>query len=64
MQRATGIALPRDSAYVSLSGLFLHQLQRLPQAGDSIQVDGWQLDVLDLERRRVGRARLSPVPAS
>ena len=64
VQRATGVALPRNSAYVSLSGLFLHQLQRLPQMGDIIQVDGWQLEVLDLERRRVGRARLSPAPVN
>lgn len=64
VERATGIALPRHSAYVSLSGLFVHQLERLPEAGDRIQIDGWQLEALDLERRRVGRARLSRIAAA
>lgn len=63
VERATGIALPRNSAYVSLSGLFLHQLERLPEVGDTIQVGDWQLEVMNLERRRVGRARIRPASA-
>ena len=58
LQRQTGIALPRNAGYVSLSGLFLHQLERLPEVGDRITVEDWELEVLDLERRRVGRARI------
>ena len=58
LERQTGIVLPRSAAYVSLSGLFLHRLERLPEVGDRIHVDGWELEVLDLERRRVGRARI------
>lgn len=56
VERATGIVLPRSPGYVSLSGLFLHELQRLPVAGDQISVDGWDLTVESLERRRVGKA--------
>ena len=50
----------RDPAYVTVSGLFLHRLERLPEVGDSVTAGDWQLDVLTLERRRVGMARLSP----
>lgn len=60
LQRATGISLERDPAYVTVSGLFLHRLERLPDVGDSVQAGEWQLDVLSLERRRVGMARLRP----
>ena len=66
LERATGIALPRDSGYVTLSGLFLHILGRLPVKGDSVDVDGWTIQVDSLERRRVGKALLSrqePQPA-
>lgn len=61
LQRATGVSLERDPAYVTVSGLFLHRLERLPDVGDSVQTGEWQLDVLSLERRRVGMARLRPV---
>ena len=61
LQQATGITLPRDPAYVTLSGLFLHRLERLPAVGDQVRVGDWQLDVLDLERRRVGKARIQAV---
>ena len=60
LQRATGVSLERDPAYVTVSGLFLHRLERLPEVGDSVTAGDWQLDVLTLERRRVGMARLSP----
>ncbi|TYT25519.1 TerC family protein [Luteimonas viscosa] len=62
VERATDIALPRDSAYVTLSGLFLHTLGRLPMAGDTIEVAGWKIEVASLERRRVGRAVLRRLP--
>lgn len=61
LELTTGIRLERNPAYVTLSGLFLHRLERLPQVGDQVQVGDWVLEVLDLERRRVGRARLAPV---
>ncbi|QQP95436.1 TerC family protein [Lysobacter enzymogenes] len=59
--RATGIALERQASYVSVTGLFLHRLERLPAVGDRVRSGGWELEALSLERRRVGRARLTPV---
>ena len=63
LQRATGISLERDPAYVTVSGLFLHRLERLPGVGDTVRTGDWELDVLTLERRRVGMARLRPMEA-
>ncbi len=62
VEHATGIALERRPSYVSLSGLFLHALERLPDVGDSVRSGDWQLEVLSLERRRVGKARIAPAP--
>ena len=61
LERATGIVLPRESGYVTLSGLFLHRLGRLPAEGDTIEVDGWSIAVASLERRRVGKALFSRI---
>ncbi len=61
LQRATGITLARDPAYVTVSGLFLHRLERLPRVGDQVLAGDWQLEVLSLERRRVGKARIQLV---
>ncbi|MEJ5208405.1 TerC family protein [Denitratimonas sp. CY0512] len=60
LQRATDIALERNPAYVTVSGLFLHLLERLPEVGDSVRSGDWTLEVLSLERRRVGLARMTP----
>lgn len=59
VQQATGIALPRESSYVTLSGLVLHALDRMPVQGDRIERHGHLLEVLSLERRRVGKLRLA-----
>lgn len=61
VERATGIALERNPSYVSLSGLFLHTLERLPVVGDTVRAGAWEIEAVSLERRRVGKARLTPV---
>ncbi len=61
LERATGVRLPRATTYVSLSGLFLHLLGRLPVEGDVIEAGGWSIRADSLERRRVGRATLQPL---
>jgi CBS domain containing-hemolysin-like protein len=63
LERATAISLPRGNTYVTLSGLILHELGRLPAVGDVVESSGWRVEVRTLERRRVGRALLSPVSA-
>jgi CBS domain containing-hemolysin-like protein len=37
---ATGIALPDDDVYDTISGLVLHRLGRIPRVGDHVEVDG------------------------
>ncbi|WDS34947.1 TerC family protein [Pseudoxanthomonas sp.] len=59
IERATGVALPRSVNYQTLSGLFLNALDRLPVAGDTLTVGTVIAEVTTLERRRVGKARLS-----
>ena len=61
VERIAGITLERSPMYVSLSGLFLHALERLPVAGDTAESTGWRLPVIDLEGRRIGKTRISAI---
>src|SRR5215211_5228042 len=54
-----GITLPQG-AYTTVAGLALDRLGRLPEAGETVGVDGWQLEVLAVEHRAITRLRLTP----
>jgi putative hemolysin len=54
-----GITLP-EGAYTTVAGLALDRLGRLPEPGDTVRVDGWQLEVLAVEHRAITRLRLIP----
>lgn len=48
----TGFRMP-EGDYETIAGLMLEQLGRIPATGDSIDVDGWRLTVLTMDRHRV-----------
>jgi putative hemolysin len=52
--------LPAEGPYTTVAGLVLDRLGRLPEPGDTVQVDGWQLEVLAVEHRAITRLRLIP----
>ena len=55
-----GISLP-EGRYTTVAGLVLDRLGRLPDKGETVQIDGWQLDVLAVERHAITRLRLTPI---
>jgi putative hemolysin len=54
------IALPEGS-YATIAGLILDRLGHLPDKGEAVEVDGWRLEVLDVDRRAITRVRLVPL---
>jgi putative hemolysin len=54
-----GISLP-EGAYATLAGLILDRLGHLPEEGEAVEVAGWRLEVLAVERRAITRVRLVP----
>ncbi|MFC3890296.1 hemolysin family protein [Lentzea rhizosphaerae] len=50
VEDATGVALPEDDAYDTVSGLVLHRLGRVAQSGDEVVVDGVTLLVTAVAR--------------
>ena len=56
---ACGFEVP-DGEYETLAGFVLDRLGHLPVVGEWITHDGWELEVIELDRRRISRVRLVP----
>jgi CBS domain containing-hemolysin-like protein len=50
-----GLHLPTDAEYLTIGGLALHALRRVPEPGESFQADGINLVVLEVKDHRVRR---------
>ena len=58
-----GVTLP-EGDYATLAGLVLDRMGRIPGKGETVEVDGWRLEVLDVENHAITRVRLVPPPNS
>ena len=58
---ATGLRLP-EGPYETVAGYVLAELGRLPEVGDTIEVEGRTLTVLELDGRRIARLLRGPPP--
>ncbi len=54
-----GADLPRGT-WDTVGGLMLDLVGRVPDAGDSVEVDGFRLTAVDVRGRRIGRVRIEP----
>ncbi|MEU9254140.1 hemolysin family protein [Streptomyces sp. NPDC048270] len=52
-----GLRVP-EGPYETLAGLIATELGRIPSVGDSLELDGWHLDVVDAGGRRAARVLL------
>jgi putative hemolysin len=57
----TGLRLP-EGPYETVAGYVLAELGRLPEVGDSVEVEGRTLTVLELDGRRIARLAVSRPP--
>ncbi|MGH3889661.1 MAG: hemolysin family protein [Pseudonocardiaceae bacterium] len=55
---AVGLALP-EGDYETVAGLVLERLGRIPDVGDEVELDGWRLTVIRMDRRRIADLRLT-----
>jgi len=60
-REATGLQLP-EGPYETVAGYVLAELGRLPVVGDSVEVEGRTLTVLELDGRRIARISVSRAP--
>ncbi|CCG05031.1 hemolysin family protein [Blastococcus saxobsidens] len=59
---ATGLELP-EGPYETAAGYVLAVLGRLPEVGDTVEIEGRTITVLELDGRRIARLVVSPPPA-
>ncbi|NML53781.1 HlyC/CorC family transporter [Streptomyces sp. R302] len=57
-----GLRVP-DGPYETLAGVLATGLGRIPAVGDTVEIDGWRLDVVDASGRRAARVLMhAPLP--
>ena len=53
-----GVEIQREG-FETVGGYLLHHIGRVPAVGETFDVDGMTVDVLDAERRRINRVRIA-----
>ncbi|WP_017999513.1 hemolysin family protein [Paracoccus sp. N5] len=57
-----GVPLPEDHDYSTAAGLVLELAGQLPQAGDRVDWQGWRIEVVDLDGRRIDKLLVDRLP--
>lgn len=57
----TGIRIPEGEVYDTVGGFIMSVLERIPTAGDALQLEEGVIEVQRMEGRRVDRVRFTPV---
>jgi CBS domain containing-hemolysin-like protein len=55
----TGFVVP-EGPYETLAGFVLAQLGHLPTPGERVRHEGWELQVVEMDRRRIASIRVTP----
>lgn len=55
---AVGFVMP-EGDYETVAGLVLERLGRIPEVGDELDLDGWRLTVMRMDRRRIADLQLT-----
>ncbi len=55
------LSIPPDRSYQTVAGFMLDAMKRLPKVGDTVEVDSWQFEVVDLDGRRIDKVLALPV---
>jgi CBS domain containing-hemolysin-like protein len=59
----TGFRLP-EGPYETLAGFLLARLGHIPVVGESLEDDGWEFTVIEVDRHRIGQVRVVAPPES
>ncbi|MEO9297864.1 hemolysin family protein [Devosia alba] len=55
------IAIPRDAKFETVAGYVLSIINRLPAVGETFEHDGFRIEVLDLDGRRIDKILMTPL---
>lgn len=51
-----------ETEFQTVGGFVLTHFGRIPRAGDSFEFEGWQFEVMDMDRQRIDKILVSPPP--
>ncbi|MBW3580946.1 MAG: hemolysin family protein [Actinobacteria bacterium] len=52
------VGLP-EGEYTTVAGLVLDHLGHIPEAGESVEIDGWRIEVVEMKGRAIAQIRLA-----
>jgi len=58
------IELPENRDYETVAGFILSHLHHLPATGETVDVQGWRFEVVDLDGRRIDKVLASRLPGN
>lgn len=60
VEEICGFRMP-DGGFETLAGFALHQMQRIPTEGELFEYEGWRIEIVDMDKRRIESVRLTEI---
>ena len=57
VEAATGFEMP-EGEFETLAGLVLDRLGHIPEPGEMVELEGWRLEVVRMDRLRIATVRI------
>jgi putative hemolysin len=56
------IPLPESPEYETLGGFLMMTLQKIPQVGDRVEIEGKRINIVEMVGQRISKAKLEKLP--
>jgi putative hemolysin len=56
------IQLPESPEYETLGGFLMTALQKIPQAGDMVEIEGKRIKIVEMVGQRISKVKLEKLP--
>jgi len=56
------VPLPESPEYETLGGLLMTALQKIPQAGDTVEIEGKRIKIVEMVGQRISKVKLEKLP--
>jgi putative hemolysin len=56
------IPLPESPEYETLGGFLMTTLQKIPQVGDRVEIEGKRINIVEMVGKRISKVKLEKLP--
>jgi putative hemolysin len=56
------VPLPESPEYETLGGFLMAILQKIPQVGDKVEIEGKRLNIVEMVGQRISKVKLEKLP--